>query len=113
MNDPEEVEELLDNFLNNESVLLMKKQPLSGRTGFLNLTPFVIDENAYVKTADPIKLHYFHHYREATGAYFFKHTYKPEDPLLEIQDRETEKEEEMAVLDVWEQFEEFRTLLSG
>ena len=109
--EPEEVEEPLDNFLDSESVLLMKKQPLSGHTSFLNLAPFVIDENAYVKKAETIKLHFFHHFREASGAYFFKHTYKPEDPLLEIMDKETENEEELAIQDVWEQFEDFRKLV--
>lgn len=111
--EPEEVEELLDNFLDSESVLLMKKQPLSGHTSFLNLAPFVIDENAYVKKAETIKLHFFHHFREAAGAYFFKHTYKPEDPLLEIMYKETENEEELAIQDVWEQFEDFRNLVQN
>jgi len=109
--EPEEVEELLDDFLDNESVLLMKKQPLTGHTRFLNLVPFVIDENAYVKKAETIKLHYFHHFQEAAGACFFKHTYKPEDPLLKIQYKETEEEEELAIQDVWAQFEDFRNLV--
>jgi hypothetical protein len=109
-NDPEEVEEPLDNFLENESVLLMKKQELSGEIRFLNLTPFIIDENAYVKKAAPIKLHFFHHLHEDDGTYYFKHTYKPDDPLLVLQDVEPEEgaEEGVAILDVWEQFEDFR-----
>lgn len=110
MGDPEEVEEELDDFLENESVLLMKKQPLSGKTSFLNLTPFIIDENAYVKKADTIKLHFFHHFRAADGAYCFKHTYKPDDPLLEIRE-EPVAEEVIAIQDVWAQLEDFRDLI--
>ncbi|MCB9291561.1 MAG: hypothetical protein H6559_00280 [Lewinellaceae bacterium] len=110
---PDEVVEELDDFLDNESVLLMKEQELSGKASFLNLTPFVIDENAYVKKASEIKLHYFHHFREANGAYCFKHTYKPEDRLLEIWNRETEDAEETALLDVWEQFDDFRNLVQA
>lgn len=110
MGDPEEVEEELDDFLENESVLLMKKQPLSGKVSFLNLTPFIIDENAYVKKADTIKLHFFHHYRAADGAYCFKHTYKPDDPLLEIRE-EPVADEVIAIQDVWAQLEDFRDLV--
>ncbi len=111
--EPEEVEELLDDFLDSESVLLMKKQQMTGKTSFLNLTPFVIDENAYIKKADNIKLHFFHHFQEDTGTYYFMHTYKPEDPLLEILKKETEDADEMAIQDVWDQFEDFRELIES
>lgn len=109
--DPEEVEELLDDFLDNESVLLMKNEPLSGQISFLNLTPFIIDENAYVKKADNIKLYFFHHFREGSESCFFKHTYKPEDPLLEVRYQDMENEKELNTQDVWEQFEDFWNLL--
>lgn len=110
--EPEEIEELLDDFLDNESVLLMKKQALSGQASFLNLAPFVIDENAYVEKAEKIKLNFFHHFQESSKAYYYKHTYKPEDPLLEILGKEEETEAaEVAFQDVWDQFEDFRKLL--
>jgi len=77
--DPTEEVELLEDFLDNASVLLMKKEPISGSSSFLNLTPFVIDENAYVEKAEDHKLFYFH--QQEGEDYFFKHIYKPEDTL--------------------------------
>ena len=118
---PEEEDAQLDVFLDNESVLLMKKrelvrrqkgeQRLSGKPSFLNLTPFVIDENAYVKEANEIKLHYFHHLQEGDQSYFFKHTYKPEDPLLQVLEYPLDEEEENNILDVWDQFTQFQELI--
>ena len=77
--DPMEEVELLEDFLDNASILLMKKESLSDDSSFLNLTPFVIDENAYVEKAEDHKLFYFHQLQ--AEHYYFKHIYKPEDAL--------------------------------
>lgn len=104
---PEEVSEDLDDYLASESVLLMRKQPLADQKSFLNLTPFVIDENAFLEGIVNIKLHFFQYFKEKNNIYIFKHTYKPEDKALELR---AEGQDE-SIQDVWDQFEEFRVLL--
>lgn len=70
----------LDKLLDNRSVLLINDQTWE----YLNLSPFVIDENAFHKDTDVCKLFYFAHYLKAPDLLFFKYVYKPDDPLLTI-----------------------------
>ena len=81
--DPTEEVELLDYFLDNASVLMMRKAEEKGQSRFLNLTPFVVDENAFVEKAADHKLFYFYDYEPRRPAYRFQHIYKPRDPPLE------------------------------
>lgn len=81
--DPTEEVELLDYFLDNASVLMMRKAGEEGQARFLNLTPFVVDENAFVEKAADHKLFYFYDYEPRRPAYRFQHIYKPKDPPLE------------------------------
>ncbi len=98
--DPTEEVALLDHFLDNASVLMMRKSAegdygdspyeemtpsANGEAGTrpLNLTPFVVDENAFVEKAEDHKLFYFYDYEPSRPAYRFQHIYKPKDPLLE------------------------------
>ncbi len=66
--------------LDNRSVLLINDQTWE----YLNLSPFVFDENAFHKDTDVCKLFYFSHYLKAPDTLFFKYVYKPDDPLLEV-----------------------------
>ncbi len=61
------------------SVCLLK----NGEKGYLNLSPFVIDQNAFDETAELAKLHYFEVYEKDTDSFAFKHIYKPEEFSLE------------------------------
>lgn len=81
--DPTEEVELLDYFLDNASVLMMRKAEEEGQARFLSLTPFVVDENAFVEKAADHKLFYFYDYVPQRPAYRFLHIYKPKDPPLE------------------------------
>ncbi len=83
--DPTEEIELLEEFLDNASVLMMRKEEEDAQARFLNLTPFVIDENAYVEKAEDHKLFYFLRHEAQRDAYFFKHIYKPEDRPMAIE----------------------------
>lgn len=83
--DPTEEIELLEEFLDNASVLMMRKEVEDPQARFLNLTPFVIDENAYVEKAEDHKLFYFLRHEVQRDAYFFKHIYKPEDHPMAIE----------------------------
>lgn len=98
--DPTEEIQLLDHFLDNASVLMIRKSTGADTDGLtetshpengaaeagmrpLNLTPFVVDENAFVEKAEDHKLYYFHDYEPSRPLYRFQHIYKPRDPLLE------------------------------
>ena len=77
---------LLEVFMNNSSVLFLKKNDSNpaGET-FLNLAPFVLDENAYDAKSDKLaKLYFFERYNRPNSKYLFRHIYKQEDALLEI-----------------------------
>jgi hypothetical protein len=78
----EESEELPD-YLDTASVLLMPSNTIGKR--YLNLSPFIIDENAFEeKQTNNSKLHFFFRYVKEKDAYYFKHVYKPDDLPLEV-----------------------------
>lgn len=75
-------EEDLDDALHNWSILLMKTK--SARADFLNLTPFVIDKNAFLDKAKVDSLYYFERYDKILKAIYYRHIYKPEDDKLAV-----------------------------
>lgn len=76
-------EELLDKFMDSRSVLLIKKS--EEQMTYINLSPFVIDENAFEeKTSDVSKVYFFYYYDKGQDKYKFRYTNKPGDPPLEI-----------------------------
>jgi hypothetical protein len=76
-------EELLDKFMDSRSVLLLKKS--EAQTTYINLSPFVIDENAFEeKTSDVSKVYFFYYYDRAQDKYAFRHVNKPGDKPLEV-----------------------------
>lgn len=77
----EEPEDLLD-FLDSASVIMQRKGG-TGDKAFLNLSPFVIDANAFNEKATDSQLYFFDRYEQGGDAYAFKHIYKPDDmPLI-------------------------------
>jgi hypothetical protein len=72
----------LDKSLDNRSILLLNEDTWE----YLNLTPFVVDENAFRERTDVCKLYFFSHYLKAADTYCFKYINKPDDPYLEISD---------------------------
>ena len=77
----EEEHEMRDGFMDTASVLLLPSK--KDAKVFLNLSPFIIDKNAFVEKSNESKLHYFDRYEKAVDAYSFKHIYKPDDlPLV-------------------------------
>ena len=65
-----------NHFLESASVLFVKEK--DNEHNMLNLTPFVIDHNAFDEKAPLAKLHYFDRYQKPLDAFAFKHVYKPE-----------------------------------
>jgi hypothetical protein len=66
--------------LDRQSVLITKPEA-EGK--FLNLSPFIMDENAFQK-ATMEKLMVFRNYSQSEDAYYFKSIYKPKDPPIRI-----------------------------
>lgn len=64
------------------SVILSKENGES-----LNLTPFIIDQNAFDEKAPLAKICHFTIFEEAIDKYAFKHVYNPGDNFLEIKNQ--------------------------
>ena len=75
--------ERMDVFIPNKSVILVKKNERLTTENHLNLSPFVMDANAFDPTASLPKLHFFYYYDEDLDVCCYKHVYKPQDPMLE------------------------------
>ena len=77
---------IINRFLFNRSVLLLKEEEENGQpsTRELSLAPFIIDENAFELKTDLSKLYFFSHYKAGSDSYCYKHINRPGDPLLEV-----------------------------
>jgi hypothetical protein len=73
-------EEQLDAFLDNRSVLLRRID--KDNQNFLNLSPFVVDENAFEENTDVAKIFFFNHFDKLEDAYVFSYVNKPEDKIF-------------------------------
>lgn len=82
----EEIQEILTSPLDSSSVLIIREEA-DGSRQFLNLTPFVIDENAFDEKATVAKVHFFERYLHAQDAYVYRHIYMPGDMPLVITDQ--------------------------
>ncbi len=85
----EEEEETLDRFMDNRSVLLLKLEEDEETeeeviTRFLNLSPFIMDENAFVPDSDLAKIYFYHHFEAREEAWCYRYVNKPSDPVLEV-----------------------------
>ncbi len=78
----EEEVKIMEDFMDTASILLIKE--LEDSTEFLNLSPFVLDENAFDEKATIAKLYYFDQYNRDNDVYSYRHVYKPQDPRLMI-----------------------------
>lgn len=98
----EEAETTLEEAMMTSSVLLLKGE--GNDIAYLNLSPFIIDENAFDAKAPLTGLFYFERYEKALDSYAFKYVYKPQDFPLTIQ-----KQDHFRVIK--EQFDDFARLL--
>ncbi len=76
--------ERYDQFIENASVII------TNGTQHLNLSPFVIDENAFNDKAAIDKIMYFDYFEKPNKQLTFKHVYKPAVMPLIVRDNETE-----------------------
>lgn len=72
-------------YMDTTSVLLLRSG--EGSPEFLNLTPFILDENAFDEKASIAKLQFFERYAAEQDAYVYRHVYKPLDLPLVIRDQ--------------------------
>ncbi len=90
-----QVPDVLDDIMENGSVILVRCRPESccplngtvkGREDqkYLNLTPFIFDENAYNEKAPLAKIHFFHRYDKEEDLLVFHHIYKAKDDPFQI-----------------------------
>jgi len=99
--------QVMTEYTDSASVLLLKTSEESTANQFLNLSPFIIDENAFDSKATGIsKLYLFNGYVKMIDAFNFKHIYKPEDRQLNIK-----KQKHFIVLKA--QFDAFAKLAFG
>lgn len=79
--------QVIEGLLDSASVLLLKDSADGGEPAFLNLTPFVIDENAFDEKARVAKLHFFERYARGQDAYAYRHIYMPGEMPLFVSDQ--------------------------
>ena len=75
--------QVIHGMLDSASVILLKESD-ADELPFLNLSPFVIDQNAFDDKATIAKLHFFVRYLPELNGYAFRHIYMANDPLLVI-----------------------------
>ena len=81
----EQTELIMERFTDNRSVLLLKEDEGLSE---LNLSPFIIDKNAFEKDADVSNIYFFSHYDPTSATYFFYYINNPEDQLIEVSDHQ-------------------------
>lgn len=72
-------------FIMDDQSVLITKPDSDGE--YLNLSPFVIDENAFDENASLDSLMAFRYYDQSMGTYHFKSFYRPKDGLQEINEK--------------------------
>jgi len=79
----------MNRFLYNRSVLLLKKDE-QDKKNFqeLNLSPFIMDENAFDLKTDLSKLYFFYRYKPNTDVYEYKHVNRPSERMLQVSDEQ-------------------------
>lgn len=97
--------ERYDDFLESDSVIIT-----DGKRR-LNLSPFVIDENAYDDKAAIDKILYFDYLEKTNKKLVYKHVYKPGVMPLTVQEGETEISRKVLHREVWGQLNAFSQLL--
>ena len=94
-----------NDFIENASVVI-----INGNR-HLNLSPFVIDENAFNDKAAIDKILYFDYFDKNNKKLTYKHVYKPSVMPLVVQEGETELGRKVLHREVWGQLNAFSQLL--
>ncbi|MCB0583476.1 MAG: CHAT domain-containing protein [Phaeodactylibacter sp.] len=80
---PGEEKRSMQAYFDSASVLVVKDWE-GKKPAFLNLTPFVLDENAFDKKAPIAKLHFLQRYIPERDAYAYRHIYMPDEKPLVV-----------------------------
>lgn len=94
--------ELEERYMDNRSVLLLNEETLE----YLNLSPFIIDANAFERDTDVSKIYFISHFDTNKNAFIYKYVNKPDDEEAQLIVGDTGQ---FAL--VKEQLDEFKRLL--
>ncbi|MCB0633628.1 MAG: CHAT domain-containing protein [Saprospiraceae bacterium] len=75
---------VLERFTDNRSILLVKEEGSGGQFAELNLSPFIIDKNAFEQeevSQEVSDIYFFKHFDPHRNDYVFYRVYKPEETL--------------------------------
>lgn len=81
---------VLERFTDNRSILLIKEPEEGRKLKELNLSPFIIDKNAFEADADDTEvanIYFLSHFDNKKDAYYFYRAYNPDEGLLEASGR--------------------------
>ncbi|MEM7372334.1 MAG: CHAT domain-containing protein [Bacteroidota bacterium] len=84
----DEEKEIFLDYLDSQSVLLLKEEEEGETMPFLNLSPFIIDKNAFVDNSDVSKIYFYHHYQAHPASWAYRWVHKPSDPDLLVPGKE-------------------------
>lgn len=84
----DEEQEVFMDYLDSQSVLLLKEDEEGDHIPFLNLSPFIIDKNAFVDNSDVSKIYFLHHYQAHPASWAYRWVHKPSDPVLLVPGKE-------------------------
>lgn len=90
-------------YMDSQSVLLVKgtDDSLDNITSFLNLSPFIIDECAFIKNSEVSRIYFFQGWSSEDDSFQYYLFYKPSDPPLILSKSSNDF---LAVIDLYEDF---------
>ncbi len=77
----EQSEITLERFTDNRSVLLLREDEGLSE---LNLTPFILDKNAFEKDTDVSNIYFYSHYDRVSGVYYYYYVNNPNEEFLTV-----------------------------
>lgn len=93
LGDLEESYPRMPTFLDNRSVLLIKEyeEVEEGKPpAFINLSPFVLDQNAFIEHDEVSQVHFLRKYAPKKERLYYRYVFKPTDALWELGTQEIE-----------------------
>ena len=112
--DPTVIFQDLQEFMHNFSILVKAKNGDAEQKEFLNLTPFIFDENAFIPKAPTrkgnLKLCYFNNLGANPPTIFYKHAFNFNDPKIAVGPDSLAKERK-SLIQLKEQFDAFTEIV--
>ena len=81
------IDETVADFIDNASVIILNEE--DGKIKYLNLSPFIIDENSFDQRAKLANLCVFQSFEKMAEAFTFRHIYQPTSRPLVVRKSST------------------------